>query len=199
MDGVIRNDTRVTLPNINTDVNTSTVHCKQCENTFMNENDYNEHNTKKLCIRKFTCGACGVSFKRRDHLKRHTLSVHSNVNYYTCPICSENCLRKDSLKKHINLYHYGEAKTFSCRECSYECKTLDDLDIHKSTHLLSEWHYCQHCKMPFKRRDHMLRHIKTQHSNMSAECPLCKQVFKRTDHVSRHIREKHRHDILNAQ
>nr|XP_026496071.1 oocyte zinc finger protein XlCOF19-like [Vanessa tameamea] len=175
------------------------VYCALCHVNFYDASEYEQHNAEIHGLKKYPCVYCESSFRRQDHLKRHINSLHSTgTKSLKCPICEEDFQRRDSLFKHVKRKHSDE-KCFQCRECSYQCESIEELESHDSAHLLQETHICSYCKKPFKRRDHMLRHIKTLHLNQYTVCPVCSQQFKRKDHVVRHCREKHRIEFQNGK
>lgn len=47
---------------------------------------------------------CGITFKRKDTLKRHTL-VHNDVIQYACNICNRQYKTKLGLKLHVTKHH----------------------------------------------------------------------------------------------
>lgn len=175
-------------------------YCPHCNLSFDDRVEYEHHNVEMHAQRKsHACGMCETVFRRQDHLKRHIQSIHTNVKYYHCPVCNKDCKRQDMMLRHIKKKHTTETEVFRCRDCSYQCNTLSNLEKHEFTHLVTERHTCPHCKTTFKRRDHMVRHIKSQHLNQLVVCPICQQTYKRRDHVVRHVREKHKMGYLNGK
>ncbi|CAH7687384.1 hypothetical protein BY996DRAFT_4528606, partial [Phakopsora pachyrhizi] len=56
----------------------------------------------------FICQAkgCGKCFKRREHLKRHVLSIHTNDKPFKChwPECNKTFSRHDNLNQHLKVH-----------------------------------------------------------------------------------------------
>ena len=48
---------------------------------------------------RHTCDQCGKQFKRREHLKRHTITEHTNTRY-VCNQCGKQFKRIERLKEH---------------------------------------------------------------------------------------------------
>lgn len=73
-------------------------------------------------VKKETCDICNKSFSRKDALRRHKETVHSN-KFFVCPICNQTISRKDLLDRHIKNFHnqlpadvykkYGQPKPVS--------------------------------------------------------------------------------------
>ncbi|KAH9634323.1 hypothetical protein HF086_011583 [Spodoptera exigua] len=174
--------------------------CTHCDLPFVDSVEFEHHNNELHGKKKLlSCNQCDATFRRQDHLKRHVQSLHNNQKYCLCPVCRKDCKRQDILLKHIKRKHSTTVAVYKCRDCAFECTTLDDLEKHELTHLATDRILCPHCKATFKRRDHMLRHVKSQHMKQMVECPICRQAYKRKDHVVRHVREKHKMGLLNGK
>lgn len=174
--------------------------CSLCDLPFVDNVEFEHHNIELHGKKKvLSCNQCDATFRRQDHLKRHIQSLHNSPKYCVCPVCRKDCKRQDILLKHIKRKHSTTAEVFKCRECAFECTTLENLEKHEFTHLATDRHLCPHCQTTFKRRDHMLRHVKSQHMKQMVECPICRQSYKRKDHVVRHVREKHKMGLLNGK
>ncbi|KZV64207.1 hypothetical protein PENSPDRAFT_588754, partial [Peniophora sp. CONT] len=62
--------------------------------------------------RVFVCEVegCGKCFRRREHLKRHMLSLHTNDRPFRCPDCDKVCNRRDNLVQHRKIHAQDAAK-----------------------------------------------------------------------------------------
>ncbi|RGP81137.1 hypothetical protein FLONG3_674 [Fusarium longipes] len=49
------------------------------------------------------CPACGQTFRRREHLRRH-MDRHSGRRSHTCDICKISFSRRDTLKRHVGTH-----------------------------------------------------------------------------------------------
>lgn len=65
-------------------------------------------------ISSFKCDTCGMSFKRKDHLKSHIIVQHlSEKPSLQCPLCSSKFGYKANLKQHMKRKHSAEMPSTS--------------------------------------------------------------------------------------
>ena len=76
----------------------------------------------------YDCILCKKSFKRKDHLRRHQLSIHSRTYEVSCSKCEKKFARKDNLKKYMKF-------CCLCRQCFKNFKTVKELKEHNCTNL----------------------------------------------------------------
>ena len=75
------------------------------------------------------CEICQASFKYKQGLKRHKLSVHDGKKPFKCEICYYSCSQKPNLKRHVDSVH-GKKKPFECEICDYSCSLKYALKRH---------------------------------------------------------------------
>ena len=76
----------------------------------------------------YDCMLCKKSFKRKDYLRRHQLSIYSKTYEVSCSKCVKKFARKDNLKKHMKF-------CCECRQCSKNFETTKKLKDHSCTNL----------------------------------------------------------------
>ncbi|ODM87772.1 PR domain zinc finger protein 5 [Orchesella cincta] len=54
--------------------------------------------------KKFQCSVCNLQFKRRDHLKSHSI-IHSGARPFECEVCQKGFNRSDILRVHMKGVH----------------------------------------------------------------------------------------------
>jgi hypothetical protein len=95
--------------------------CDNCNKKFTNKRNFKNHLEKKICFQKkrFYCGICGETYKKRWNLRCHLLDHNINKeeisNYIninkdvkpiemeksTCPLCNKEFASKNNMKKHL--------------------------------------------------------------------------------------------------
>lgn len=55
----------------------------------------------------FMCPVCGRRFRRQEHLKRHTRSIHTDQKPFKCQECSKTFSRSDNLTQHQRTHTSG--------------------------------------------------------------------------------------------
>lgn len=95
--------------------------CDNCNKKFTNKRNFKNHLEKKICFQKkrFYCGICGQTYKKRWNLRCHLLDHNINKeeisNYIeinedvkpiemkksTCPLCNKEFASKNNMKKHL--------------------------------------------------------------------------------------------------
>lgn len=65
--------------------------------------------------KKFICNVngCEMKFRRSEHLKRHTRSVHTLDKLYVCPICDKGFSRTDNFQQHLRVHGRNSAGRIS--------------------------------------------------------------------------------------
>ncbi|ODQ79574.1 hypothetical protein BABINDRAFT_161960 [Babjeviella inositovora NRRL Y-12698] len=60
--------------------------------------------TEESKYRKHKCKICGGRFRRRENLKRHFISVHTEERPYVCQLCDRGFARPDNLLDHMKTH-----------------------------------------------------------------------------------------------
>ena len=79
----------------------------------------------------FDSTLCKKSFKRKDYLRRHQLSIHSRTYEVSCSKCKKKFARTDNLKKYMKI-------CCLCRQCSKNFENIKELKDHNCTNLSSK-------------------------------------------------------------
>ncbi|KAH1002496.1 hypothetical protein HUJ04_008579 [Dendroctonus ponderosae] len=137
--------------------------CKTCRRSYKNKRHLYRHE-KEECVGvqpKFKCDSCGIMFRRKYHLSRHTISKHnsdfldedfisaefvirevlrknttkSSAKNYQCPQCLKAYKHKHVLKRHSE-FECGMAPQFACTICDHKSKRKYDMTLHiRSKHM----------------------------------------------------------------
>ncbi|CAF4837531.1 unnamed protein product, partial [Rotaria socialis] len=109
-----------------------------------------QNSTDKL--KSFICNDCGLTFKRKENLRRHMLSVHEKLKPHKCPHCEYASSVKGPLSQHIKAVH-EKLKPHKCSHCEYACSQKGDLSKHiKSVHVKLKPYRCPHCEYASSRK-----------------------------------------------
>merc|ERR1712150_343529 len=115
--------------------------CNQCERSYREKKNLNQHIWPAHENRKFGCLLCAYQAPQNSNLKRRIEAVHEKVKY-PCHLCSYEASIKSDLKKHITTVHQ-KLKLHHCSAC--------DKKFGQKTHV--NRHYKQvHLGMPMKPR-----------------------------------------------
>ena len=93
--------------------------------------------------KKFHCETCGKKFARKNDLKRHILSIHSE-HTYTCSHCDSKFGRKDAMICHNKTAH--TANDYSCEDCDVSFSRREDLGRHVITVHNEKTYSCAYCE-----------------------------------------------------
>ena len=55
-------------------------------------------------LKIFECENCDMTFKRKDHMRRHVLNAHS-IKTLNCLLCDKKFARQDNLQRHVKSKH----------------------------------------------------------------------------------------------
>ena len=97
---------------------------------------------------KFDCEYCKADFTKRDHLNRHTESVHLGYKF-PCNLCKYEATAKRSLQSHIESTH--ERKRYPCPQCKLQSYDKSSLRKHiRSVHMMIKAYPCLQCERRLK-------------------------------------------------
>lgn len=112
----------------------------------------------KRAKKEYICEVCNKVFKQKNHMKRHSWSLHSigNGKWFQCqePNCDYQSKTKESLTQHTRAKHDTNVQWNHCREpnCNYKSKTIQGLKNHfKFSHETNlTWFKCEEITCEFK-------------------------------------------------
>lgn len=132
--------------------------------------------------RPFQCVLCLKTYKRKDHLKLHSLSHLKKQN--VCPDCGKAFTNESQLKSHQRLVHQIVETNVKIEPCSdddeepnlqivEDCAPINADEAHRP-------HECATCHKRFKRKQQLTNHEKT-HSKMHVFCEGCQTVYPKSE------------------
>ncbi|CAI0470700.1 unnamed protein product [Linum tenue] len=173
--------------------------CEECGASFRKPAYLKQHLKSHSLERPFRCTVddCHSSYRRKDHLIRHSLKHEGKL--FKCPIesCSKEFMYQGNVKRHVEGMHIessndtGGEKQCVCKEpgCGKAFKFPSKLQKHQYSHvkLDSVEAMCLElgCNKHFSNEKCLRAHIQTAHRYMN--CVICgsKQLRK---NIKRHLR-----------
>ena len=132
-----------------------------------------EQELKKQSEDVFQCDLCNFVTTRKDAIKRHTATIHSDV-LHQCEVCDFNSNRRDSLRRHTRIKHSDVRRK----------RPIIVQDEEAGPSKFS----CLHCSATFTQRSSLHTHNNTKHSNNLGRfmCEECGSTFPRLDYLKSH-------------
>ena len=76
----------------------------------------------------YDCMLCKKSFKQKDYLRRHQLSIHARTYEISCSKCEKKFTRADNMRRH-------KKTCCVCEQCSKNFETIKELNDHNCGNL----------------------------------------------------------------
>lgn len=141
--------------------------CNVCGERFltwnMKQNHLNEAHS--LPVKTYNCPECHIVFQKRDRLRMHFKTTHTN-DYVECSFCEKKFDNDKNLRKHI-VIHTGE-RNFVCKVCSKAFPRKSTLGQHMWIHSEVKKHECKACDKTFNQRVSWRTHMKSRHPELCA-------------------------------
>ncbi|XP_046382752.1 zinc finger protein 585A-like [Ischnura elegans] len=158
--------------------------CEVCGKSFPCMSKLRDHAEIHSSVTNYLCDKCGWAFKRKDMLRAHILTSHSNP--IPCEVCGRKFKSQQSLITHRQR-HFGE-KTVICSVCGKSFFSKSDLSYHMIRHEEPKVP-CPMCGILFTRKIFMLYHMRRHR----VACEICGEVFENTpllvEHQKVHAKE----------
>ncbi|XP_034192718.2 uncharacterized protein LOC117609992 [Osmia lignaria lignaria] len=176
--------------------------CEICGNAFRSRFHLGEHMNQHNGNKPYPCDKCGKAFYKRIQLRQHTLS--HGLNKHICPICGTAFNRKGNMNTHLKRHNNGNGM-YTCSVCTYRCKTMSELKLHRKKHTEQDiidsirkkcidktiWQ-CKSCNRIFSTRTVLLNHERThKKEKMNIECNVCGKKLSSKNSLIYHKRSMH--------
>lgn len=151
-----------------------------------------------LHSRQYPCQFCPLKFNTFHMRTKHTRVLHNpNPVTYPCEICGRLFYRKEHIKVHIDSIH-TQLYRFHCTYCEKSFKTPHHLKCHIATHTGERPFKCGLCPMSFSSTSASAVHRRVHKVNNMYPCSLCSLSFVKTRLLNCHMRDEHNSPIFAA-
>jgi KRAB domain-containing zinc finger protein len=141
---------------------------------------------------------CGFVPSTQQGLNRHIKAVHLKLKDQKCNLCDFRVARKDSLKNHVKSKHSEKGgELFSdikreepaSNEKHVQCENIATVSgIHSSE---SKLHKCIHCGLDFHTERGVEVHIELVHGGENHDCPDCSFTASTLNKLKEHNKDAH--------
>ncbi|KAL6432545.1 hypothetical protein ACFW04_006842 [Cataglyphis niger] len=178
--------------------------CETCGKAFRSRFHLREHMNQHNGNRPYSCEQCGKAFYKRIQLRQHKLSHGSNK--HVCPVCDATFNRRGNMNTHMK--RHNAVGTYTCSVCTYKCKSMSELKIHRKKHTEEEiidsikkkcndkeiWK-CNVCNKVFPKRTVLINHERVHGDDKLYGCDECgKKLASKSSLLyhkkSMHLRER---------
>lgn len=165
--------------------------CSLCRKAFVTQLQLLHHRQKSHGPeRKFMCGLCGKSFKKRVHVRNH-IRTHTGERPFQCSDCGKTFSSLANLMRHT-LIHSG-VRPYRCDVCHRCFSQASNLRQHALLHAKAEALCCPDCPATFRWPGKLAAHRYIKHPGAPAPfpCPHCEAGFLTRAQRERHGVERH--------
>ena len=124
----------------------------------------------------------------RKKKKHKSLNQPKLTLTYNCSHCDYSS-GHESLILHMKTKHEGQK--YKCKQCEYQCETLQSLRNHIKIKHEGLRHVCKLCDYKANYRVDLRTHIQSKHEGVTYPCELCGKVFTERNNLRKHIQYKH--------
>lgn len=148
--------------------------------------------------KQFKCTKCDKTFRKSNALKRHFMSIHSEIKPYSCHICAKKFTRKDHMNRHIIVQH-DNPPAHKCSECEQTFPRIDTLNRHKYEYhgignkpgVPEKKFPCEICKKLFTTPKYKDLHKRVHEEGWKLKkyaCKACEFNFENKEELARHLK-----------
>ncbi|XP_037529302.2 zinc finger protein 836 [Rhipicephalus sanguineus] len=174
----------------------STLSCQYCPFVAKHRSVLALHLRIHSNERPYKCDVCGLTFKRKDHIKYHR-RIHTGMPFIvSCQSLSKEIvgdLPSSPSSAAVSSFpaRVDEAKASSCEEATSD--TTDDISgavTYASAEFLTVANTlrCQYCPYVAKYPSALAVHLQTHSNERPYKCDVCGQAFKLKKYVENHKR-----------
>lgn len=102
------------------------------------------HVEEEKASRKHKCDKCEARFKRPEHLRTHTNSVHLKLRPFKCDKCNKSFTQVGDRNLHMKTH--SDEKNYKCLVCQKAFRLAKGLKAHRKTHVDKEEQSVTNCQ-----------------------------------------------------
>ncbi|TYZ62669.1 hypothetical protein PybrP1_002848 [[Pythium] brassicae (nom. inval.)] len=175
--------------------------CEVCELRFATRHEKELHDRE--VTHQFPCKVpgCAKSYSKREHLTRHSLSIHKSDEQekpFRCELCQIGFAYSHGLARHMKRSHLNENKPYTCGQCLLAFKKKSELQAHSFVHTGVLPFECSECGARFAKRFKLGQHERQHAANKEADTRVlfceeagCGQVLFSAEEKATHEAEVH--------
>ncbi|CAH1772417.1 unnamed protein product [Owenia fusiformis] len=144
-----------------------------------------------------SCTECEYKTRRKDHMKRHVQTRHSedskNKNRSitcTCKVCANTFSNRLDLNEHYKLHFTGPPFICDIEDCDYTTDKISMLLNHRVRHTGVKPCVCPLCQASFWTPSNLTTHMKRHSGDKSHACDQCGDRFYTRQELQAHC-QKH--------
>lgn len=169
--------------------------CSICDKSFIQRCELVAHNNTHTGVRPYVCDVegCGKSFATRSNLSTHK-KTHSEDRLYKCSNCSASFRLKQHLDYHMITMH-GTTGGVNCSICNQKFPSASHLKIHMASHsdpnFICTVCGAKFTLIANLKRHQDNPNSHDPKKKWSCTFPDCPRRFSLEPNLKRHIRQKH--------
>ena len=132
--------------------------CSECESTFREKKNLNQHLRQDHGLSKYKCILCDFRTNITSNMRKHESGKHS-IFKLKCKQCEYTSTDKSNMNRHVRRKHIP--KNVKCEQCEFYTDTQVNLNQHiNRIHALKR---CDECDFTTSAQVEMKNHKDTQH------------------------------------
>ncbi|KAM4700895.1 zinc finger and BTB domain-containing protein 11 isoform 1-T1 [Discoglossus pictus] len=171
-------------------------HCTQCDRSFFESRDLQQHMNKHLGVKPFECEFCGKCYTWKKDWYSHVKS-HSVTEPYRCNVCGKEFFEKSLFRRHVNKATHGKKGRAKqnvervCDHCGKSFTQLREYRRHVNNHEGVKPFECLTCGVAWADARSLKRHVRTHTGERPYVCPVCNEAYIDARTLRKHMTKYH--------